>query len=200
VVRDAKDDWYSPTILVRSLSDGFDDEALVAHIAKPLLKALGAQLVWPLALATPCGATMMIREATDRHSPLASEHYSAGMRVPMLTSAAGRAYLAFCPVAPRDALLEIMSRSSLPEDRLARNRVEVERLLHETRSQGYGMVSRSRRLFEETSLAIPVRAKTRILATIAVRYAANSVPVRQAIEQFIPKMREVARRIEAKFP
>src|ERR1700755_2011368 len=132
VDRDAHDDCYRPTIMVRALSDGFDDEALVGHIAKPLLAALGAQIVWPVAVATPSGSTMMIRETTDRESPLALEHYTAGVRVPMLGSAAGRAYLAFCAPAQREALLELLSRSSSPDDRLARNRVEVERLLNET--------------------------------------------------------------------
>jgi len=36
VDRDSHDDCYRPTIMVRALSDGFDDEALVAHIAKAL--------------------------------------------------------------------------------------------------------------------------------------------------------------------
>src|ERR1700691_2577989 len=128
VERDEQDDCYRPTIKVRALSDGFDDQAMVAHIAKPHLAALGAQIVWPVAVATPAGATMMIRETTDRQSPLALEQYRAGVRVPMLGSAAGRAYLAFCSGSERDALLELLSRSSLPEDRPARNRAEVERL------------------------------------------------------------------------
>lgn len=196
VERDAHDDCYRPTIMVRALSDGFDDEALVAHIAKPLLAALGEQIVWPVAVATPSGSTMMIRETTDASSPLALEQYSAGVRVPMLASAAGRAYLAFCPAAQRDALLDVLARSSLPEDRLARNRTEVERLLSETRTQGYGMAHRARRVSEETSLAIPVRAKDRILATVTVRYAASAVPLRTAVEQFLPKMREFAHKIE----
>src|SRR6202789_3027917 len=123
VERDAHDDCYRPTIMVRALSDGFDDEALVAHIAKPLLATLGSQIVWPVAIATPSGSTMMIRETTDRQSPLALEQYSAGVRVPMLGSAPGRAYLAFCSAQQRDAMLELLARSSLPEDRLARNRV-----------------------------------------------------------------------------
>jgi IclR family mhp operon transcriptional activator len=122
------------------------------------------------------------------------------MRVPMLVSAAGRAYLAYCPAAHRDSLLELLSRSSLPEDRLARDRAEVERLLHDTRERGYGMVHRARRLSEETSLAVPVRARQRILATVAVRYDANAVPLRQAMEQFIPLMRELAQKIEAQLP
>ncbi len=199
VVRDPHDDCYRPTIMVRALSDGFDDEAMVAHLAKPHLAALGAQIVWPVAIATPSGATMMIRETTDRESPLALEQYSAGVRVPMLGSAAGRAYLAFCGSQERDALLELLARSSLPEDRLARSRIEVERLLNETRSQGFGMAQRARRVSEETSLAIPVRAKDRILATVTVRFAATAVPLRTAVEQFLPKMREVARKIESEF-
>jgi IclR family mhp operon transcriptional activator len=199
VDRDEQDDCYRPTIKVRTLSDGFDDEAMVAHIAKPHLAALGAQIVWPVAVATPAGATMMIRETTDRQSPLALERYHAGVRVPMLGSAAGRAYLAFCSGQERDALLELLSRSSLPEDRMARSRIEVDRLLNETRSQGFGMAHRARRVSEETSLAIPVRAKNRVLATVTVRYAATAVPLRTAVEQFLPKMREVAQQIETEF-
>lgn len=199
VDRDAHDDCYRPTIMVRALSEGFDDQALVAHIAKPLLANLGSQIVWPVAVATPSGATMMIRETTDRQSPLALEQYSAGVRVPMLASAAGRAYLAFCPAQQRDAVLEQLARSSLPEDRMARNRIEVERLLHETRTQGFGMAHRARRVSEETSLAIPVRARDTILATVTVRYAATALPLRTAVEQFLPKMREVAQKIEAQF-
>ncbi|HME38697.1 MAG TPA: helix-turn-helix domain-containing protein [Steroidobacteraceae bacterium] len=196
VDRDPHDDCYWPTIMVRALSDGFDDEAMAAHIAKPHLAALGAQIVWPVAMATPSGATMMIRETTDRQSPLALEHYRAGVRVSMLGSAAGRAYLAFCEGHQRDALLELLSRSSLPEDRPARSRAEVDRLLNETRAQGFGMAHRARRVSEETSLAIPVHGKDRVLATVTVRYAATAVPLRTAVEQFLPKMREVAHRIE----
>ena len=199
VDRDEQDDCYRPTIKVRTLSEGFDDEAMVAHLAKPHLAALGAQIVWPVAVATPAGATMMIRETTDRQSPLALEQYRAGVRVPMLGSAAGRAYLAFCSSQERDTLLELLSRSSLPEDRMARSRVEVERLLSETRSQGFGMAHRARRVSEETSLAIPVRAKNRVLATVTVRYAATAVPLRTAVEQFLPKMRELVQQIETEF-
>jgi IclR family transcriptional regulator, mhp operon transcriptional activator len=199
VERDAHDDCYRPTIMVRALSEGFDDEAMIAHIAKPHLASLCAAVVWPIAIATPSGAAMMIRETTDRQSPLALEQYGAGIRVPMLTSAAGRAYLAFCTPPQREALLELLARSSLPEDRLVRSRVEVERILNETRTQGYGMAQRARRVSEETSLAIPVRAHDGVLATISVRYAATAVPLRTAVEQFLPKMRDVVAKIEQEF-
>jgi IclR family mhp operon transcriptional activator len=199
VERDPHDDCYRPTIMVRGLSDGFDDEAMVAHIAKPHLAALCEQIIWPVAIATPSGATMMIREATDRQSPLAIEHYGAGVRVPMLASAAGRAYLAYCSPPQREALIDLLSRSSQPEDRLSRNRQEVERLINETRTQGFGMAQRARRVSEETSLAIPLRVKDRILAAMTVRYAATAVSLRAAVDQFLPKMRDVAAKIEHEF-
>jgi DNA-binding IclR family transcriptional regulator len=73
----------------------------------------------------------------------------------------------------------------------------VDRLLTETRNQGYGIAHRARRTLEETSLAVPVRARQRILAAVTVRFAASAVPLRMAIEQFIPRMREIAQRIES---
>lgn len=199
VERDAHDDCYRPTIMVRGLSDGFDDEAMIAHIAKPHLAALCAAVVWPVAIATPSGGTMMIRETTDMQSPLALERYGAGVRVPMLASAAGRAYLAYCSASQREALLEMLARSSLPEDRIVRSRVDVERILNETRAQGYGMTQRARRVSEETTLAIPVIVNDRVLAAVSVRYAATAVPLSTAVEQFLPKMRDIVGKIEQEF-
>jgi IclR family mhp operon transcriptional activator len=196
VERDAYDDCYRPTIMVRALSEGFDEEALVVHIAKPLLASLGAQIAWPVAIATPSGAAMMIRESTDRNSPL-GEHFGPGVRIPMLTTAAGRVYLSFCSPVQRDSLLEFLARSPLLEDRLARNNGEIDRLLKETRSRGFGLVHRVRRVSEETSLAVPVRSKHRILAAVTVRYATAAVPLLTAVEQYLPEMHEVVRKIEA---
>ena len=204
VERDAADDCYRPTIRVRALSDGFDDEAMAAHLAKPLLTTLGLQIAWPLALATPAGATMMIREtscreAAGRDGVFALEPHGVGMRVPMLSTAAGRVYLAHCSKQERDALLELLSRSSLPEDRLARNRIEVERLLNETRAQGFGMAHGERRVADEVGLALPVRHNERALATLGVRFMASALPLRSAVEQFLPQMRRVVQQIEAQF-
>jgi IclR family mhp operon transcriptional activator len=196
VERDAYD-YYRPAIGVRALSDGFDDEAMVAHLAKPLLGGLGERVVWPVAIATPAGATMMIRETTLSQGPVPLEHHGAGTRVPMLASAAGRAYLAHCERPQREALLELLARSSLPEDRLARSRVEVERMLNETRSQGFAVAHRARRGFEETSLAVPVRAKDRTLAALTVRFVASTMPLRAAVEQFIPRLRDAAQKVES---
>src|ERR1700683_5303653 len=104
VFHDASDDRYRLTIMVRALSGGFDDDAWVTNIAKPSILELCREIVWPVSMQTLSGTTMMMRETTDHSSPLAIERYSAGFRAPLLTSAAGRVYLANSPAPQRDTL------------------------------------------------------------------------------------------------
>src|SRR5277367_2466064 len=60
VYRDNRDERYRLTILVRGLSGGFDDEAWVTEIAKPVIGDLGREIVWPISIATLSGTTMMV--------------------------------------------------------------------------------------------------------------------------------------------
>jgi IclR family mhp operon transcriptional activator len=197
VERDAHDDCYRPTVHVRSLADGFDDEAMIAHIGKSYLPALAQEIVWPMEIATPAGNAMRVREMS--RSPLALEPSGTGDLLPMLTSAAGRAYLAFSKAEVREPVLDSLAHTASPDERLARDRPEIERILQESRAQGFGLSQRTRRISQEITLALPVRAAERVLGTLSVRFAATAVPLRTATEQFLPKMREIVDRIEAEF-
>lgn len=199
IFRDAADDRYRLTILVRTLSDGFDDEAWVSQIARPVLRELGREVVWPVAIATLSGTSMVVRETTDHRSPLAVERYAAGFRVPLLTSAAGRAYLAFCPEEEHSTVLDILSRSAREEDKLAHNAGELARILNETRAQGYASAIRARRVADEVSLAVPVRDGDRVLACLTLRFSASAVPMKTAQERFLPRLAAAAGRIGEDF-
>ena len=199
VFRDTADDRYRLTILVRSLSDGFDDEAWVSQIARPVLHELGREVVWPVSIATLSGTSMMVRETTDHRSPLAVERYAAGFRVPLLTSAAGRAHLAWCPEQERETLVDILSRSARDEDKLARNPSELGRILAEVRAQGYAAAIRARRVSDEVSLAVPVRTGDRVLACLSVRFSASAVPMKAAQERLLPRLSAAAARIRDEF-
>lgn len=199
VFRDAADDRYRLTILVRGLSDGFDDEAWVSQIARPVLRELGREVVWPVAIATLAGTSMMMRETTDHRSPLAVERYAAGFRIPLLASASGRAYLAFCPPQQRDTLVDILSRSSREEDRLARNPGELARILNESRAQGYATAIRARRASDEIALAVPVRIGDEVLACLTLRFSATALPMQAALDRFLPRLNNAAERIRTQF-
>jgi IclR family transcriptional regulator, mhp operon transcriptional activator len=199
VFRDAADDRYRLTIRVRGLSDGFDDEAWVTQIAKPFIHELCRETVWPISIATLSGTTMLVRESTDHSSPLAIERYSAGLRAPLLTTAAGRVYLAHSPVEQRDTLIDILARSDKEDDKVARSRVELKRILAEIKAAGYAATTRTRRLVEEISLSVPVLLHERVLAGLTVRFAASAVPLKSGIERFLPKLRHCAAKISTQF-
>jgi IclR family mhp operon transcriptional activator len=189
VFRDAADDRYRLTLLVRGLAEGFDDEAWITQIARPCINDLCKDIVWPVTLLSPSGTSMLIRDTTDHASPLAVERFTAGFRLPLLMSASGRVYLAFCQQAQRDTLLDILSRSTREEDKLARSRPEVEKILEEAREQGYATAVRTRRVLIDD----------RVLAAIAVRFSASAVPLRLAVERFVPKLLETANIIRQRF-
>jgi IclR family transcriptional regulator, mhp operon transcriptional activator len=199
VYRDSTDERYRLTILVRGLSGGFDDEAWVSQIAKPQIYALGADIAWPVSIATLSGTKMMLREATDHSTPLAIERYSAGFQLPLLTSAAGRVYLANCPLAQRDALIDILARSNKEEDRPARDRGDLLRVLAEIKSLGYATVTRTRRLVDEYAIGVPVAMNDRTMAALTVRFIASALPLRTGVERFLPKLRQCAARISTAF-
>lgn len=200
VLRDSSDDRYRLTVMVRSLSGGFDDDAWVTQIAKPLIADLGRETVWPVSVSTLLGTTMMVRESTDHSSPLAIERYSAGYRMPVLTTATGRVYLAFCPAAQREALLDILARTGKDEDRLARApRTDLQRILAEVRALGYSSTSRTRRLIEEIAVSVPVLCEDRLLAGLTVRFSASALPQKLGIERFLPRLRQCASRISHTF-
>ncbi len=78
VFRDRRDDRYRLTVMVRSLSGGFDDEAWVSQIAKPLIEELGRELVWPVSVESLSGTHLVLRER-PHSSPLAVDRYPSGL-------------------------------------------------------------------------------------------------------------------------
>jgi IclR family mhp operon transcriptional activator len=199
VYRDSTDERYRLTILVRGLSGGFDDEAWVTEIAKPIIYALSSEIAWPVSIATLIGTKMTLRETTDHSTPLAIERYSAGVQLPLLTTAMGRVYLANCAPAQRDALIDVLARSSKEEDKAARNRVDLLRVLAEIKAQGYATTTRTRRMADEIALSVPVPMNNGTLAGLTVRFVASAMPLKSGLERFLPKLRNSAAKISSTF-
>lgn len=142
-------DGFQLTHLVRTLSRGFDEESWVNEIASPVMRDLQREIVWPTDLATHLNTAMYLRETTRRFSPWTIDRAAVGLRLPMLTSATGQAYLSFCSLGERTAIVASLARSSAPEDAAARDRRYVEKIIRETRRKGYG--ERHGGLIPETS-------------------------------------------------
>ena len=189
-IRDPSDDRYRLTTKVRSLSDGYDDEFWVQEIANPMLNKLADEVVWPLAISTLSGMSMLVRETTDRDSPLALERYSAGLRVPILGSASGRVYLAFCSDEQREVLIDTLQRSDQPEDKIARNRQLVTRILLEVQRNGYAIFDNPS--MAEISMAVPLYVKSNVIGGVVVRFIRSAMTPDQAVEKNLTFMQNTA--------
>jgi IclR family mhp operon transcriptional activator len=195
--RDASD-RYDLTHLVRALSDGFNDEAWLGEVAAPAMNDLQQQIVWPVDLATFLNNAMYLRETTRRRSPLTIDRATVGLRLPMLLSATGRAYLAFCDDNERRVILDNLARSAIVEDRCARDPRWVSGILAETRRNGYG--HRYGEMMPETgSIAIPIFLERRLLGCLNITFIASVMPPQEAAQRYLAPMKASAARIERAF-
>ena len=95
---------------VLALSAGFRSSDIVVEVSRPLLTKFTAEHTWPVGLATLDVDAMRVRSGTLQESPFSTSIDQARMsrRLPMLTSAVGRAYLAFCPADERETILRLL--------------------------------------------------------------------------------------------
>jgi len=198
VHRDPADDRYRLTILVRGLSEGFDDEAWITQIAKPFIDELHRDVVWPSAIATLSGTTMLVRETTDHVSPLAVQRYSAGFRVSLLTSATGLCYLAHCPRSQWETLLDVLERAGDPAAQ-SRTRADWDQTFAHIRAQGYALQSQVRRGLEEVTMSVPIALPDRLLAALTIRVAAAALPADIVVQRFLPRLAACAAKIRDVF-
>jgi len=198
-VKDPNTHIYRPTERVLALSCGFEQETWIAACAKPHMSELGADLLWPIAIATLSGPSMLLRETTDPDSPLVVRRYLPGRRVGLLSTATGRVYLAHCPPEQRDTLIEILKKSGNPQDAGARNQSAIERRLEQVRQLGFDSSERQSQTTKWRAMAVPVLAGGRILASLSVRYIEKAVSRAKEREEFLPKLRLTAKRIGKSF-
>lgn len=186
---------YELTPLVRSLSDGFKDEDWLRQGATPVMEALQVEVVWPTDIATFHGNAMYLRETTRGKSPMTIDGFSVGMRLPMLRSATGKAYLANCSVAERALILQNLQASGHVDDALANDERFVRNMIAATRRLGYG--ERHEEWLPRTgAIAVPVRLHGRILACLNITFIASVLTPREAAARYLVKMQKAAAEIE----
>lgn len=186
------DKRFRMTDMVRALSDGFTDEDHMANISRDFLNDVTRQLVWPVSLATISGIDLIVRENTDKLSPLAVEQFTIGYRMPILNSASGICILAFMDAVSRDVILNMLAQVKRKQDQLVHNRRELEKMFKKVCRQGYAVHHRHRNISDMTAIAVPIRAQERVRGALTVRYARTALPLHTAVEKFVPVVTKAA--------
>ena len=195
------DHRFRLTPKVRELSEGFSDAQMLASIARPFLSLVTQKLGWPVSLGTLSGLDLVIRENTDDISPLATDRFNVGYRMPLLTTATGLCILANIDIASRDAVLAALAERD-PKARLGvRARAALEQRLRVVCSQGFASYDRLRQRTVATSTAVAVVDSSRnVRGAVTLRYAKDAVSLNKAVREYVPVLQEAARRIAARIP
>lgn len=197
VRRSESDDSYRLTLKVRELSEGFRDEQWIGSLAAPLLGELLQEVVWPTDLCTLDGNAMIIRETTHRFSRLSFHRSMVGRRLPLLMTATGRAYFAYCPATEREELIELMIARQDEQSPLAADRRFIERLIEHTRKRGFGENNahwdQERKI---AAIAVPILHQERVMGCLNLVYIAKAMPVDEAARRYLSPMRRVVATIE----
>lgn len=198
VRRSPSDDSYRLTLKVRELSEGFRDEHWISAIAAPLLGELLNEVIWPTDLCTLDVDAMVVRETTHRFSRLSFHQSMVGRRLPLLETAIGLAYIAFCPEQEREELIQLLSQMKNREGEIARDRKTLNNLLLRTQRKGYGENYMDWNEEERiASIAIPIRSGDWVLACLNLVYIAEAMTIDQAAEKYLPAMQRTRDKIES---
>lgn len=203
VARSASDERFRVTLRARGLGNEFDRGARLSQAAGPILIELGRALVWPVDLVTCEAGAMVIQESTHTRSPLSIDRGMIGIRLPMLRTAAGRAYLAFCPETDRRAIVSHLHSIDEPADRSFLEAAALETLIAETRARGYGVRAIGDEPIPNTSatktssIAVPIRSGDAVLGCISIIWLANAFEFADGVVQFLEPMQRAAAEIAA---
>ena len=196
---------YCLALTVLQLSEGFRDVVWIAEVARPLMRALTRKVLWPSDLMILDTDELVVRETTHGITPWSFNSRVLGIRVPLLQSSGGRAYLAFCADDERERLLNMLQKREGVEGERARDAVYVARVLNQTRERGFA-VSERREAFGNLSMrfgtnrcaaiAVPIRRKGFAVASLNLVYLTRAVSTQEIIERSLPDLIATGRRIE----
>ncbi len=196
---------YCLTLNVLQLSEGFRDIVWIAEVARPLMRALTRKVLWPSDLMVLDTDELVVRETTHGITPWSFNSRVLGIRVPLLQSSGGRAYLAFCPDDERERLLSMLQKREGIDGERARDAVYVARILNQTRERGFA-VSERREAFGDmnmrfgtkrcAAIAVPIRRNGYAIASLNMVYLTRAVSTQEIIERSLPDLIATGRRIE----
>jgi IclR family mhp operon transcriptional activator len=198
VVRENDRPAYVATGKCLLLSNGFRAHDRLTAVAAPMLAAFRRKIGWPSDIGVFDGDAMVIA-ATSRDLGVLVLNRKIGTRTPLLLSALGRAYFAFCDDAECDRIVERLKRSANPLDQIARSPERVESLRRETRRRGFSVTDKR---YLDTAydgliwgIGVPIIADGKVAAAMNVMFLRSAMTLESGIAGLVPVLQAAAREI-----
>jgi IclR family mhp operon transcriptional activator len=184
--RVSRDQGYRLTDKVLGLSESIRFVDHLVDAAIPHMRRFTEEHGWPLYLATLSQGAIIIRHSTAPESPMSFEGAGLNLRRPVLISALGRAWLAFCPDEERRAILRdvggVTRRQASAFDavleRVRRDGVAFTQPPRPTRLQG---------------MAVVIRRGIRVMGSLSMRFTRSAMSDADAAQRFGRRLQALAR-------
>lgn len=192
VLRDAGG-GYRLTARVLGLATGYRAADHLVEVAQPILTRLRDTNGWPSDMGVFDRDAMVLVE-TARRPGVMTLNRPVGSRLPVLVSAMGRAYLAFCPDEERARTLELLRHSGDPYDAAAHDPERLEALFAEVQERGHAITD-GELLKTWLGVGVPVLVHGRPIAAINLMVVPSAMPMKRVERIFAPRLKEAAREI-----
>ncbi len=198
LVREGDETIYQVTGKTLSLSTGFDRHTAFATLIAPLMSDFRALVGWPSDVALFDVDAMLVVKSSREGEPF-SFNRAPGFRAPMLGTSLGLAYLAFCPEAEREEVLNRATGDTAPWADLAHDPPRLAAMLETIRARGYATMDEaySRLEYEDriASIGVPVMTADTLFATLNVIYLKTALSAEAACASLLAPLRDVAARM-----
>ncbi len=189
---------YSLRLPIKQLSVGYVDEEWMAEVARPTMNYLATQSIWPSSLVTYDIDAMLIRETTHFRTPVTLDKMMVGMRIPILLTAAGRAFLFACTAERRKQIITLLANKTDEEGFLARDPHKLKELQRQTEEAGCAfMVKAWSANSERSAIAVPVLRDGTAIGAINMLFHVRAMSIAEAIKQNLTILKTAAAEIAA---
>lgn len=195
VAHSPTDNRVRVTRLAAGLGDGFALTSRLCAVAGTIFAEYAPRIVWPLDISVYENGAMVIQETTHGRSPLSIDRGMTGYRLPVLRTAAGRAYLAHCTPAERDLVLGQIRGIADPADAPFLEPRSLEHMLTKTRADGFATRQAGEFRAKTASIAVPLFVTGAVIGAITIIWTYQAMSLQTAIERYEALLREIADRV-----
>ena len=196
VMRDPNQAIYAPTGRTLVLSHGYDRHLWIGAIAEPIIGEFRSRIGWPSDVAIRDRDAMVVVQTTRRGQEPIFFTRKPGFRAPVLMTALGRSYLAFCGDEERDGIISLLARAPDAWNDLARQPRKLQAMLTKVRQAGYAVMDDdySERVFGGLvwAIAVPVRHSDQTFASINMMMLKSAVSREEAERKFLEPLQATA--------
>jgi IclR family mhp operon transcriptional activator len=195
VVRDNMCGGYRITGRIHELHSGYAGISQVIDVARPFAVDLTRRLKWPIGIGVFDRDAIAVQFWTGAISPWAHTNTVLGMRPNLLTTAMGRAYLAFCADDERNRLIAMLRSDparGIDEAEEQRFRALLERI----RRDGHAMRDPRTKPYRTTTLAVPLRESGRVHALMTISFFTTAIAAGEVSERILAPLFAAQAKIE----